>query len=246
MTLDEGSDTSEGPVMSIEKLIQNNPQFHVYKGSLTSWAIHPDTLAFLYDLLEPGMSTLETGCGQTTVVFSAAGTKHICITPDSGEADRVKQFCATLGLPQNISFLIESSDVALPCSELIPAVLDHVFVDGAHGFPAAIIDWHYTARRLRLGGVLGLDDFRMPSVRILYDFLCIEREWELIKIVRNTAFFRKIRELQGINNWHSNRINRWFQGDRLMPMSKRAKAVMNVTVMRMLKRLKLDRVRVKV
>jgi hypothetical protein len=237
---------NEGTAMSIEKLIQSNPQFHVYTESLTSWAVHPDTLSFLYNLLEPGMSTLETGCGQTTVVFSAAETKHICITPDSAEADRVRQFCAALGLPPNISFLIESSDVALPCSELIPAVLDHVFIDGAHGFPAPIIDWHYTARRLRLGGVLGLDDFRMPSVRILYDFLCIEKEWELIEIVQNTAFFRKTRELRGIDDWRGNRINRWFRGDRLMPVSERVKTVVNVTLMRMLKRLKLDRVRVKI
>jgi hypothetical protein len=132
--------------------------------------------------------------------------------PDSGEADRVKQYCAELGLPKNITFIIESSDVTLPRSELIPLELDHVFIDGAHAFPAPIIDWHYTARKLKVGGILGVDDYKMPSVKILYDFLCAEEEWELMRIVQNTAFFRKIRELKDLAYWSAQKINSAYPG----------------------------------
>jgi len=234
--------------MLIERLIKDNPKFHKYKGSFTSWAPHPDTLRFLYNLLTPGMSTLETGCGQTTVVFSIADTKHTCITPDPGHAKRVKQYCAKLGLKKNITFLIESSDIALPSkvikptglekfykyltrlfglgkellpseldhipSELdhIPSELDHILIDGAHRFPFPIIDWHYTAPKLRLGGILSVDDFKMPSVKILYDFLCIEEVWELIEVIHNTAFFRKLREPFIIDDWQNQKINLTFQG----------------------------------
>lgn len=197
--------------MLLERLLKDKPQFHYYQGAFTSWAINPDTLHFLYSMLTPGMSTLETGCGQTTVVFSIAGTRHICITPDQGEAERVQQYCAKLGLAKNITFIIKSSDIALPEGELIPSELDHVFIDGAHRFPAPIIDWHYTAHKLKLGGIVGVDDFKIPSVKILYDFLCIEEEWELIKIMQNTAFFKKIREPKYISDWSDQKINLKYQ-----------------------------------
>ncbi len=205
-------DTCHGASSRLKRLIEDNPQFHLYNGTLTSWAVQPDTLRFLYSLLTPGMSTLETGCGQTTVVFSIAGTKHTCIMPDSGEAKRVKQYCAKLDLPKSITFIIESSDIALPRNKLIPSKLDHVFIDGAHAFPAPIIDWHYTARKLRTGGTLGVDDYKMPSVKILYDFLCGEEEWELLMIVENTAFFRKLRELKYITDWPGQKINSMYPG----------------------------------
>lgn len=201
-----------GTSSRLEKLIEDNPQFHLFEGALTSWAVHPDTLRFLHSLLTPGMSTLETGCGQTTVVFSIAGTRHTCIMPDEGEAKRVKRYCAELGLAKNITFIIESSDIALPRNELIPLELDHVFIDGAHAFPAPLIDWHYTARKLRTGGTLGVDDYKMPSVKILYDFLCGEEEWEILGIVQNTAFFRKLRKIKDITDWPGQKINSMYPG----------------------------------
>jgi hypothetical protein len=197
--------------MLMERLITDNPQFHSYKGTFTSWAINPNTLNFLYSMLTPGMSTLETGCGQTTVVFSIARTKHICITPDQGEAERVDQYCTKLGLEKNITFVIDSSDAALPQDGLIPSELDHVFIDGAHRFPIAIIDWYYTVRKLKLGGIVSVDDFKIPSVKILYDFLCTEEEWELIRVMHNTAFFKKLREPMNINDWSGQKINLSYQ-----------------------------------
>jgi len=197
---------------NLERLIRDNPQFHLYQGTLTSWSIQADTLRFLHSLLAPGITTLETGCGQSTVVFSIAGTKHICITPNQGEAERVEQYCAKLGLPKNLTFIIESSDVALPNNPLISTQFDHIFIDGAHAFPAPVIDWYYTARKLRIGGILSVDDYKMPSVQILYDFLCAEDEWELISIVQNTAFFRKLREPKDLADWTGQKINSTYPG----------------------------------
>lgn len=66
----------------IERLIRDNPQFHGYKDVPTSWWVHPDTLRFLYQMLEPVTVTLETGCGQTTIAFPSRKTRHPCITPN--------------------------------------------------------------------------------------------------------------------------------------------------------------------
>jgi hypothetical protein len=196
----------------LEKLIQDNPKFHLNDGEFVSWSVQADTLRFLYSILKPGMTTLETGCGQTTVVFSIADTKHTCIMPDAGEAERVNQYCAELGLKANINFIINSSDVVLPGSEQVPQELDFILIDGAHAFPAPIIDWHYTADKLKIGGILGVDDYKMPSVKILVDFLCLEEEWEPIQIVQNTAFFKKLKEPKNLVDWTGQKINENFPG----------------------------------
>jgi predicted O-methyltransferase YrrM len=149
----------------IEKLIKENPKFHkLPSGSPTSWAVSSDVLKFIHSRLTSDMVTLETGAGQTTVVFAIAGTKHTCITPSKYEADRIKQYCQELGSESNLTFLTESSDMALPRHELIPPKLDFVFIDGAHHFPFPCIDWHYTERKLKVGGILGVDDFIGSSV----------------------------------------------------------------------------------
>lgn len=197
----------------VDALIEDKPAFHLHDGALTnSWSVHPDTLRFIYSLLSPGAVTLETGCGQTTVIFAIAGARHTCVMPNAGEAERVGNYCAKAGLPGDITFVVESSDVALPGDERIPSKLDFVLIDGAHAFPAPIIDWHYTARKLKIGGILGVDDYRMPSVRVLHDFLCNEDEWELLNIVQNTAFFKKLQEPKALVHWNGQKINASYPG----------------------------------
>ena len=197
----------------IERLIRNNPQFHEYKGVPTSWSVHPDTLRFLYQMLEPGMATLETGCGQTTIAFALAKTRHTCITPSMEETTRIRAYCRKLNLPEHISFISESSEIALPCGDNIPQELDMVFIDGAHRFPLPIIDWYYTSLRLKAGGVVAVDDYTMPSVGILFDFLQMEDEWEKVRIVQNTAFFRKLGEpfIDFEDDWQHQKINLEFK-----------------------------------
>ena len=203
----------------IERLIRDNPEFHEYKGVATSWSVHPETLRFLHELLQPGMTTLETGCGQTTVVFSIANTTHTCITPNEAEVSRIRAYCHQLHLPDNFRFLPESSDVALPSGEDIPGELDVVFIDGAHRFPLPIIDWYYTAPRLKKGGIVAVDDFTMPSVRILFDFLRMETEWKQIEISENTAFFEKRGDpfIDFEDDWQHQIINLAFKKETFGP-----------------------------
>lgn len=197
----------------LERMIQENPRFHLWEGELiSSWSIQTETLRYLHSLLNPGMITLETGCGQSTVVFAIAGTRHISIMPDAGEAKRVRHYCRSLGLRPSLTFMIGSSDIVLPQRNKIPPVLDFVFIDGAHAFPAPILDWHYTAGKLKIGGIMAIDDYKMPSVKLLVDLLCLEDEWELISYVQNTAFFRKLAEPKHLIDWVGQKINKDFPG----------------------------------
>jgi hypothetical protein len=192
----------------IERLIAEGPHFHTWPdGTPANWAIAPDVLRFLAAQLKPGMQTLETGAGQTTVVFAIAGARHTCITPDIAQADRIRSYIRTLKIEDSVCFIHDSSDVALPSGDRIPDRLDFVLIDGAHRFPFPILDWHYTQHRVPVGGTVAVDDYGMPSVRILHDFLCGEKEWELVRAFEVTSFFRRVAATVGVWDWADQAIN---------------------------------------
>lgn len=195
--------------MLIERLIAEGPYFHAWPdGRPANWAVEPDVLRFLAAHLKPKMQTLETGAGQTTVAFAITGARHTCITPDVAQAERIQSYITTLMIEDTVSFIHNSSDVALPSGDGIPNRLDFVLIDGAHRFPFPILDWHYTQHRVPVGGFVAVDDYVMPSVRILHDFLCGEKEWELIKAFEVTSFFRRVETTVSMWDWADQAINK--------------------------------------
>jgi predicted O-methyltransferase YrrM len=219
-------------MQTIEQLIAERPDFHAWPDDTpANWSVTPDVLRFVHQCLSPGMQTLETGAGQTTVAFAIAGARHVCITPKRDEAGRIRAYCAQHGIADTIQFIHESSDVALPAGHGIPETLDFVLIDGAHRFPFPIIDWHYTERRIRVGGTVCVDDCLMPSVRILHDFLIGEDEWELIQNFEHTSFFQRVRETVSVWDWADQNINQSMKQpqtagwpDRLIRLFNRSKA----------------------
>ena len=153
--------------------------------------ITEEPLRALSRSLSPGIRTLETGCGGTTVVFAGAGTRHTVITPSRAEERRVRALCASHSISlDTVDFRIGSSDAVLP-GWTDP--LDVVLIDGAHRFPFPIIDWHYSASKLKVGGHLWLDDIAIPAVYRLLEFLESEHEWQLVAIHDDkVAQFNKI------------------------------------------------------
>lgn len=194
---------------SIEQLIAERPDLHAWPdGKPANWSVAPDVLRHIYECLAPDMHTLETGAGQTTVAFAIAGTHHVSITPDRAEAERIRAYCAARGIADTITFIHQSSDIALPAGVGIPDRLDFVLIDGAHRFPFPIIDWHYTERRIPVGGIVCVDDYPMPSVKILHDFLLGEDEWAQARLFERSSFFRRVRETVSVWDWADQNINR--------------------------------------
>jgi hypothetical protein len=193
----------------LDRILDDRPKLHRDEFAAVDWSPPSATLRYLYSLIQRGDVTLETGCGLTTVLFAIAGAHHTCVTLDPGEARRVQTYCVSLGVSDDVVFATGSSDVVLPATEAHPATIDHLLVDGAHRFPFPVLDWHYGTKRLRVGGVVGIDDYRIPSVAVLCDFLRGEPEWELIRTVENTVFCRKLREPDfGHGEWASQQMNR--------------------------------------
>jgi predicted O-methyltransferase YrrM len=196
----------------VERLIEDRPQFHAKSdGTSVSWAVCPDVLRFICETVPAGSATLETGSGHSTVAFAMAGANHVAVTPSEDESKKITEYCTKLGISSTVRFVIAPSDAALPKNEVIPDELDFVFIDGAHAFPLPFVDFHYTEQRLKIGGIMGVDDVFMPSVRILYDFLQAEDDWELVRQIEDTAFFRRLaRNESTADRWATQKMNKPF------------------------------------
>lgn len=162
-------------------------------GGTAYFGLEWDALGWLEQTVTPGMATLETGCGASTIVFAAAGARHLAISPDAGEHERVLQYCAEQGIAtEHVRFIAEPSDEALMGS-WEPAPLDLVLIDGAHGFPFPALDWFLTASHLRVGGLVVLDDAYLPSVHVVVRFLRASSSWQQESpLGYRTVAFRKL------------------------------------------------------
>ena len=150
----------------------------VHEGGSTSAGLSWEALQWLEDHVEPGMRTIETGAGLSTIVFASCGAGHIAITPVAEEELAVRAICASMAVDaSSVRFIIRPSEVVLPSLPASP--LDLVLVDGAHGFPYAILDWWYLAGRLRIGGTMLLDDAYVPPVLAILDGLRKVPSWRI-------------------------------------------------------------------
>jgi hypothetical protein len=158
------------------------------------WGLAWAALRWLEENVRSGMATLETGAGSSTIVFAAAGAEHEAVTPDAEEEGRIRGACDRLGVDSSsVTFRIGPSHEVLPA--LPPRDLDLVLVDGAHGFPYPILDWWFLAPRLRVGGLMLLDDAYMPPVRVVVDALRAQPGWEVAAAIgHRTVAVRKVSE----------------------------------------------------
>lgn len=165
--------------MAVDELLANSPKFHLDQtGERASWAISETVLRFLDENVDSSFHTLETGAGFSTVVFAAKSARHTSVVPSHDEVERIREYCAAHGIStENLEFHVEKSEVALP--RLDPTELDLVLIDGSHSFPSPFIDWYYTAFRLRVGGILVIDDTQLWTGHVLKRFLEAEPGWTL-------------------------------------------------------------------
>jgi len=171
-------------------------------GQALCHGINPTFARYLLDHVKPGMKTLETGAGISTLVFAMRNAEHCAVTPSADEAAAIQRYASRAEISlDRVKFLIDQSDRYLPGCELTD--LEIVLLDGKHAFPWPIIDWFYTADRLVTGGLMMLDDSNLPAVRVVVDFLKVDRRWKFqAKPGGNTVVFRKC--ASGIHDvaWH--------------------------------------------
>ena len=80
------------------------------------------------------------------------------------------------------------------CQETVPKYdlpeLDFALIDGAHGYPFPELDYYYFYPKVKVGGLLVVDDIHIPTVHNMFMVLKEDDMFELDQIVDTTAFFR--------------------------------------------------------
>lgn len=168
----------------------NDTKLHA--GGTVQWDASEVLLGWLSANLKPGMKTLETGAGKSTLAFLAAGCEHHTVTPSGSEIAAIKAEAVRLGLDVSKATFHEGfSQYVLP-HLTGEEDLDVVFIDGGHGFPVPGVDWLYLAPRLKVGGALLIDDVDLWTGSMLVDVLRRESGWRVERILRGrTALVTK-------------------------------------------------------
>ena len=201
----------------VEQLLKDNPPLHILteehskvlkdfgmdvKPGPISHAVPPEVISYLVRNVKDTARTIETGGGHTTVVLAALAQHHTCITIDTDCVKLTKEYMDRIGIPrEKVTFIVESSDTALPRLSL-SETFDFAFIDGGHGYPFPALDWHYIDQRLKLGGIVGLDNTEIPAVYEHTRFLDQNQSYVLSERISNTiqgpvygaSFYTKVRD----------------------------------------------------
>ena len=191
--------------MSLTDELRNAPpNLH---GRQEFWGLAWEALYFIERTVKPGMATLETGAGASTIVFAARGAHHETVTPSAEEADRILAQCDRRGIStENLTFRIGSSADVL--RDWGPRPLDLALIDGAHAFPYPTLDWWFLAPHLKIGGLMVLDDAYMPPVAAVVDHVRASNAWRLEEPVSfRTAVARKLADEVIDGEWKGHRMN---------------------------------------
>lgn len=174
----------------------------ISEDSAACYGIHPDLAYFLFDSVSEKSQTLETGSGISSLAFALRGSRHIAVTPSTDEVANIRRYaaCNQISLDR-VEFVIEPSDRFLPRCEATD--LDLVLIDGKHAFPWPILDWFFTADKLKVGGLVILDDLQMSSVSLLGDFPSEDPRWRCVRqFGRRTLVMKKVSGPIHDVSWH--------------------------------------------
>ncbi|MBF0386741.1 MAG: class I SAM-dependent methyltransferase [Candidatus Omnitrophica bacterium] len=134
--------------------------------------------------------SLETGSGRSTLLFSHLSEDHLVFALDVGESVCKVRSSALLS-SKRVRYVEGPTQKTLPQFQF-----SHKFqvalIDGPHGYPFPDLEYFYIYPLIEEGGLLIIDDIRIPSIKRMFDIINAEHMFELVEIVdRNTAFFRR-------------------------------------------------------
>jgi len=179
-------------MITLQDLLEDPPRLHRVGSEIAiSYQLSDQALQFIDQHVNEASHTLETGAGISTVLFAMKASNHTCVVPAADLVARIRDYCKSSLIPdERIDFQIGMSEKILP--SLQADELDLVLIDGQHAFPTPFIDWYYTADKLRVGGILVIDDIHLWTGQVLKNFLLEEPEWSLVEeFSARTAIFKK-------------------------------------------------------
>ncbi len=112
--------------------------------------------------------------------------KHVAIDPfQDGDFWKGRGLALRdhVGATPVFDWMGQSDDIALPNLLSQGTQLDFALIDGDHRFEAAMIDFYYIDKMLRVGGICAIDDTDWPSVWRVVQFAVLHRDYEWVKAV---------------------------------------------------------------
>lgn len=154
------------------------------------------------------MISLETGGGNSTLIFGQQSKKHYSINPDKTACKLIKQFLDDHSIKSDITFIEQSSEYALPSinSVIQEESVNICLIDGNHSFPAPIIDWFYINPLLKKDAILIIDDYKIKAVDMLVTFLQEDDSYSYIKHLGDAVIFKKKNDIE--MGWLNQKMNR--------------------------------------
>lgn len=172
----------------LEKVIADFPKLHHNNGEPVFWGVSSEVMRLFASLLEPGMKTIETGAGFSSLCFIVAGTEHTAIAPDDYLEANIRGFCDERDIDHSqFTYVNALSQDALPTMQ---SKFDFAFIDGDHGFPVAILDYYFMGKLLRPGGIMAVDDTHLWTGDIITKFMMTDTQWEFLSESGKTTLFR--------------------------------------------------------
>jgi len=134
--------------------------------------------------------TVETGSGKSTLLFSQISTSHLVFSIDDGESMGLVRN-SPLFKPDNVTFVEGLTQVTLP-QYTFKQPVQIALIDGPHAYPFPDLEYYYLYPILEPGGILLLDDIKIPTIGRMFDIIKVDAMFELLDIVDcNLAIFRR-------------------------------------------------------
>lgn len=156
----------------------------------------------------PFRSSVETGCGGSTIVLSHASDRHTAFAIDGQDRTITELRMRSDLRTENVIFVEGETKDTVP-KHRFESEVDLVLLDGPHAYPLPQLEFAYLFPRIKAGGWLVVDDIQIPSVYELFRFLRKESSVVLEEVATRTAFFRRIGAFDhGPDGWALQGMNR--------------------------------------
>jgi hypothetical protein len=134
--------------------------------------------------------TAETGSGITTLFFSHLSEHHVTFSLDSGRSISNVRSCP-LFRADRVTFIEGPSQFTLPAYRF-EQKLQIALLDGPHGYPFPDLEYFYFYPQMEPGGLLLVDDIKIPSVGRMFEILKKESMFRVLEVAyENLALLQR-------------------------------------------------------
>jgi hypothetical protein len=155
--------------------------------------VHASTLRVILKharRIGPISHTAETGSGITTLFFSHLSPHHITFALDHGQSiSNVRN--NALFRSERVTFIEGPSQATLPAYRF-EHKLQIALLDGPHGYPFPDLEYYYFYPQMETGGLLLIDDIKIPSVHRMFEIVKADAMFRLLDVAgENLAVFQR-------------------------------------------------------